>query len=277
MRIAAFTIITVMLLAFFSPEIQGFALGNEMVVSAQTEEPLFSKNLFNADLLYAYVQSGARTAVAIVNFTKVPNITLSNYSGVTEVYTVQVFSGGNLVSRTTKIGGIIGSGIASGVDLINLGMDGSFWASTNVSLETFTIDYKLTDYPILNEPISVSLIRLGWITTQDHHSEIHFASQDQELVKHAELTTHNEGFLYNTLLSQDQLARLDPFKPLSSYITTPIPSSFSNETKAPGPSIIREFSAQSAFISVIVIVIFIVAISLFSASLYLHKKRRLQS
>ena len=207
------------ILILISLIIAGTIHGEPIKAQTQNAEPLFSKNLFNADLLYAYVQSGARTAVAIVNFTKVPNLTLSNYSGVTEVYTVQVFSGGNLVSRTTKIGGIIGSGIASGVDLINLGMDGSFWASTNVSLETFTIDYKLTDYPILNEPISVSLIRLGWITTQDRHSEIHFASQDQELVKHVELTKHQDGFLYNTLLSQEQLSRLDPFKPLSSYIT----------------------------------------------------------
>jgi hypothetical protein len=194
-------------------------------VKAQTQnaEPLFSKNLFNVDLLYAYVQSGARTAVAIVNFTKAPDATLSNYSGVTEIYAVHIFSEGNLVSRNPKIGGIIGSGIARGFDLMNLGMDGSFSASTNVSLETFTIDYRFTDHPILIEPISVSLIRLGWITTQGGQSEIHFSSQDQETVKQVELTKYQDGFLYNTLLTQEQLSRLDPFKPLSSY-TTPLPT-----------------------------------------------------
>jgi hypothetical protein len=193
-------------------------------IKAQTRnvEPLFSKNLFNVELLYAYVQSGARTAVAVVNFTKVSNISLSNYSGVTEVYTVHVFSEGKLVSRNTKIGGIVGSGLAQGDDFINLCMDGSFWASTNVSLETFTIDYRYTDYPILNEPISVSLIRLGWITSQGGQSEINFSSQDQETVKQVELTKCHDGFLYNTLLSQEQLSRLDPFKPLSSYTTTPL-------------------------------------------------------
>jgi hypothetical protein len=195
-------------------------------IKAQTQnaEPLFSKNLFNVDLLYAYVQSGARTAVAIVNFTKAPNVTLSNYSGVTEIYTVHVFSEGNLVSRNPKIGGIIGSGLASGFDLMNLGMDGSFSARTNVGLETFTIDYRFTDYPILNEPISVSLIRLGWITTQGGKSEIHLSSQDQETVKQVELPKYQDGFLFNTLLSQEQLSRLDPFKPLSSYTTTPLPT-----------------------------------------------------
>jgi len=195
-------------------------------IKAQTQnaEPLFSKNLFNVDLLYAYVQSGARTAVAIVNFTKAPDATLSNYSGVTEVYTVHVFSEGNLVSRNEKIGGQIGKGIASGFDLMNLGMDGGFFASTNVGLETFTIDYRTTDYPILNEPISVSLIRLGWITTQGGKSEIHLSSQDQETVKFLELTKYKEGFLYNNLLNQETLPTVDLFHPLTSYSPTPTPT-----------------------------------------------------
>ena len=193
-------------------------------IKAQTQnvEPLFSKNLFNVELLYAYVQPGARTAVAVVNFTKVSNMTLSAYSGVAEVYTVHVFSEGKLVSDNPKIGGIIGSGIASGEYLLDLGNDGGFSATTNVGLTTFTIGYTPTDYPILIEPISVSLIRLGWITSQGNNSEIHFSSQ--ETIKNVELTKYQEGFLYNTLLSQDQLSKLEPFKPLSSYTTTPLPS-----------------------------------------------------
>jgi hypothetical protein len=93
MRIAALAIITIISLG---TGIQGFALGNEMVVSAQATEPLFSKNLFNVELLYAYVQPGARTAVAVVNFTKVSNMTLPDDSGVAEVYTVIFFQKGIL-------------------------------------------------------------------------------------------------------------------------------------------------------------------------------------
>jgi hypothetical protein len=201
-------------------------------------------------------------------------MTLSAYSGVAEVYTVHVFSEGKLVSDNPKIGGIIGSGIASGEYLLDLGNDGGFSATTNVGLTTFTIGYTPTDYPILIEPISVSLIRLGWITSQGNNSEIHFSSQ--ETTKNVELTKYQEGFLYNTLLSQEQLSKLEPFKPLSSYTTTPLPSPSSQETIAPSPSVMREFSAESAFTNVLVIS-FIVAIGLISASLYFYKRRRLQS
>ncbi len=222
-------------------------------IEAQTQnvEPLFSKNLFNVELLYAYVQSGAKTAVAIVNFTKALDATLSNYSGVTEIYTVHVFSEGNLVSGNTKIGGIVGNSSVPGNILLDLGMDGSFSSRFNVGLETFTIYYRFTDYPVLNEPISVSLIRLGWITSQGNNSEVHISSQDQETIKQVELSKYEHGFLYNTLLSQEQLTRLDPFKPLASYNTTPLPS--------PTPSV-PEFSwliILQLFLAILSIVVLI--------------------
>jgi hypothetical protein len=215
-RTKALSIITLLLFATVIYGVQEAVFSEETDVSAQTSEPLFSKNFFNVELFYAYAQSGSGTAIAIVNFTKAPDATLSNYSGVTEVYTVHVFSEGKLVSRNPKIGGIIGSGIAWGFDFMNLGMDGSFSARGNVGLETFTIDYSPAVYPVLKEPVSVSLIRLGWITTQGNNSEIHLSSQDQETVKQVELAKYKEGFLYNNLLNQETLPTVDLLHPLTS-------------------------------------------------------------
>lgn len=242
----------------------GITVG-EIRAQPQNVESLSSENLFDVDLLYAYVQPGASSAVAVLNFTRISNITLPPDSGITEVYTIEVFSEGKLVPTTTgKIGGIIGG--LSWDGLMDLAMGGDFGAYERVGLMTLSVEYSPALYPALIEPISVSLIRLGWITTDGSRNYINFSSH--ETVKHVELAKYQNGFLYNTLLPQDQLSQIDLFSPLKSFnATSPTPSPDLTEKPTISPQPTPAFPTA-------LIMAFIVSASVAIAGLLVYFKKR---
>lgn len=181
------------------------------VTGIQTTKSLTSEYLFDVDLVYAYVTPGASYAIAVLNFTSISNLTLPSNSGITEVYTLQVFSGIENVGTKGAIGGQVGKGID--VDtLMDLAMSfGSFGAYENLSMESFEVSYSPLN-PSLAAPISLNLVRLGWITVGGNNTDIDFSSP--ETVMHVELARYQDGFLYNTLLSEEELSQIDMFDPL---------------------------------------------------------------
>jgi hypothetical protein len=266
-RITALVIMAIMSFSTVFVGTQGFAVGKGKGVPAQTTESLVSENLFHVDLLYAYVQPGASSAVAVLNFTRISNITLPPDSGITEVYTIEVFSEGKLVRTTGEIGCIIGG--ISWDGLMDLAMGGDFGAYERVGLMTLSVEYSPVLNPALIEPISVSLIRLGWITTDGSRNYINFSSH--ETAKHVELAKYQNGFLYNTLLPQDQLSQIDLFSPLKSFdATSPTPSPDLTEKPTISPQPTPAFPTA-------LIMAFIVSGSVAIVGLVYYKKHKRQS
>jgi hypothetical protein len=263
-RIAALALIAIISFSTVFVGEMGITVG-EIRAQPQNVESLSSENLFDVDLLYAYVQPGASSAVAVLNFTRVSNITLPADSGITEVYTIEVFSEGKLVRTTGRIGCEIGRGIDMDV-LMDLAMGGTFGAYGFVGLMTLSVEYSPVLYPALIAPISVSLIRLGWITVDRNGTDINLSSH--ETVKHVELAKYQAGFLYNTLLPQDQLSQIDLFSPLKSFNAispTPSPDLTEKPTISPQPT--------PAFPTAL-IVAFIVSASVAIAGLLVYFKKR---
>jgi hypothetical protein len=192
------------------PSIQPFQL------IVQNPQPLDFEKLFDVDLMYAYVQPGASSAIAVLNFTSISNVTLPNDSGITEVYTIQVFSGGNVVGTEGAIGCSIGKDVNSSF-LMDLAMSfGHFSGAQGGRLRYCTVFYEPLN-PTLTEPISISVIRLGWITVNGNATQTNLLHN--ETAAHVELSKYQNGFLYNKLLSQEQLMKINMFEPLNTAVT----------------------------------------------------------
>jgi hypothetical protein len=226
-RIAALALIAIISFSTVFAGAQRISIGEELV-SVQTAESVASKNLFNVDLLYAYVQPNASSAVAVLKFTSISNVTLPSDSGITEVYTIQVFSRGNVVGTKGAIGCTIGESI-NGSFLMDLAMSfGHFSGSQGGGLRYCEVFYEPLN-PTLAELISISVIRLGWITVDGNSTQTNLLHN--ETITHVELSKYQNGFLYNTLLPQEQLPQIDLFSPLKSFnATSPTPTPTSSPT-----------------------------------------------
>jgi hypothetical protein len=210
-----------------------FALSLSAAIQVQTTKSVPSEDLYHVDLLYAFVQPGAPSAVAVLNFTAISNLTLPSSSSITEVYTIRVFSKGATVSSKGAIGGIIGQAQFKGSFLLDLAMSlGTFSASGGDNVRFFEAPYEPLN-PSLVEPISLSVVRMGWITIEGNstQTQLYF----NETVKHVELSKYQNGYLYNILFSQNELAQIDPLDPLE-LTNTPSPLSTPTPTFSPAPT-----------------------------------------
>ena len=89
--------------------------------------------------------------------------------------------------------------------------------------------------PSLVEPISLSVVRLGWITIEGNstQTQLYF----NETVKHVGLSKYQDGYLYNTLFSQEELAQINLLDPLElTHTTSPSPTPTIPTSSTPLPS-----------------------------------------
>ena len=212
-----------------------FALSLSAAIQVQTTKSVPSEDLYHVDLLYAFVQPGAPSAVAVLNFTAISNLTLPSSSSITEVYTIRVFSKGATVGSKGAIGGTIGLAQFKGSFLLDLAMIlGTFSASGGDNVRFFEAPYEPL-YPSLVEPISLSVVRLGWITIEGNstQTQLYF----NETVKHVGLSKYQDGYLYNTLFSQEELAQINLLDPLGlTHTTSPSPTPTIPTSSTPLPS-----------------------------------------
>jgi len=235
------TVLTIIALLSFSTVIYGAQnsiFSKETVVSAQTALSGVPERLFNVDLLYAYLQPRVSSAVAVLNFTKISNMTFQSDSGITEVYTVQIFSEGKLVSEDDKMGGIVGGGRIDGHIMLNLGMSGTFTALGNIGRVPLKIHF-LSLNPVLKEPISLNLVRYCWITVNGNSTKVDYFKND--IIITVEPSKYQDGFLYNKLLPQEKLSSVDLLNPLKSYSPVSSPTATSEPSSTPTPTV-PEFS-----------------------------------
>jgi len=65
-----------------------------------------------------------------------------------------------------------------------------------------------TDKP---ETISLTIRRLGWVLINDGNTTVHYASP--EPIAQVQLQNYGDGFIYNKLFTQDELAQINPVMP----------------------------------------------------------------
>ena len=148
-RITVLTIITLLSFSTVIYGAQNCIFVKDTVVSAQATLSEAPERLFRVDLLYAYVQPGASSGTAVLNFTRTSNTTLPSGSGISEIYSVLVFSEGKRISEIDKIGGTIGNGRIDGKIMMDLAMSGTFSARGNIAgLEPLKISF-LNIHPVL--------------------------------------------------------------------------------------------------------------------------------
>jgi hypothetical protein len=236
------TVLTIIALLLFSTVIYGAQnsiFGEDTVVSAQDTLSEAPERLYDVDLLYAYFQPGVSSGTAVLNFTRTSNITLPSGSSISEIYSVLVFSDRKRVSEIDKIGGTIGNGRIDGKIMMDLAMSGTFSARGNIGgLEPLKISF-LNIHPALNEPLSLNLVRVCWITVNGNSTEVEYFNN--ETIKTAEPAKYQDGFLYNNLLPQEKLSSIDLFNPLKSPSSASSPTATSNPSSTPTPSV-PEFS-----------------------------------
>ena len=144
---------------------------------------------------------------------------------------------------------------------------GHFSSSPGGGLRYFEVTYEPLN-PTLVEPIALSVIRLGWITVDGNSTQTHLFRN--ETTKHVELSKYQNGFLYNTLLPQDQLSQIDLFSPLKSFdATSPTPSSSPALTEKPTIS-----PQPTPAFPTALIMAFIVSASVAIAGLLVYFKKR---
>jgi hypothetical protein len=203
---------------------QCIAVGKAKVASFQTVPLSAFQRQFNVNLVYAYFQGGAYGTV-VLNFTSVSNQTFSPDEGITEVYNVTVFSNGSIIG-SSAIGCSVGRGIPWGYAQ-GLAMSlGHVSFSGRQGLNEWSIIYHPLN-PRLVKPISLTVSLMGWIEI-DGNSTFSNLNGD-EAIQQVTLEKFQNGYLYNTLVPQEQLLQIDLLNPQ-------IPSDFTSASSSPSPS-----------------------------------------
>ena len=97
MKNASLTLVLVLVFSsIFVAEAPFLTVGGERVVEVQTvQSSSVLVSHFNVDLVYVYT-TGTYAAMAIVNFTRILNQTIST-DGVSDVYTLELYSDGQII------------------------------------------------------------------------------------------------------------------------------------------------------------------------------------
>ena|GEM_PF-7047077 len=192
-------------------------------------EPLLGPEpLFGVDVAYGYAESrntaDGRVFQVVLNFTLISEVDLCD--AIYEVHQIEVYSDERSIGNLTKAQGIMfnhsTSTLKQGMSLnfdqfaeygeVSSGASGSW--PVNKSALLFFLGEKTSCVPDFGEPdtVFVRVSRLGLVTLKDGSSEVSVLSEP-EVVAEAQLEKFGDGFLYNTVIAEDQLAEIDPFDP----------------------------------------------------------------
>jgi hypothetical protein len=204
------------------------AVGIQVVEAQTVQSSSVLVSHFDVDLVYAYA-TGTYAARAIVNFTRILNQTIST-DGVSDVYTLELYSNGQMIG-SHLIGCTIGDGPSLDY-LMGISMSVGHFGLTHVErsrLTTWDIPYD-PPYPSFVEPLSVKLIKTGWVVVEGNYTWS--TLNRHEVIKEIHLVHFQDGYLYNNLVPQEQL--IDPkHPPMPTSQTSPTPSSMPTSNESP--------------------------------------------
>lgn len=176
---------------------------------------------FNVNLKYAYLD-GDHYGSVVLEFTNTSEQTWASDEGITEFYKVSVYSNEAIIAGNV-IGCTIGKGIPS--DYLNdLAISfGHVSISSSQGLTKWTLKYNSPN-PTMEEPVTMSLNLMGWVEVNG--TSVFSNLSGAEIVQLVTLNRYENGYLYNTLLTPQELSNADLSNPLSNpSLTTPSPTS----------------------------------------------------
>jgi hypothetical protein len=227
------SIVALVLCVFVAALLLYSAIGvapDTVVVPPDTHEG--PEPLFGVDVTYGYAESrntadlseDGRVFKVVLNFTLISEVDLCD--AVYEVHQIEVYSDEGSIGNLTKAQGIMfnhsTSTLRQGMSLnfdqfaeygeVSSGASGSW--PVNMSVLLFFLGEKTSCVPDFGEPetVFVRVSRLGLVTLKDGSSEVAVLSEP-EVVAEAQLEKFGDGFLYNTIIPEEQLPEIDPFNP----------------------------------------------------------------
>jgi len=195
--------------------------------AAEGPEPLFG-----VDVNYAYAESRNTADISedgpvfhvVLNFTLISEVDFCD--AIYEVHQIEVYSDEGSIGNVTQAQGIMfnhsTSTLRQGMGLnfdefaeygeVSSGASGSW--PVNMSALLFFVGEKTSCVPDFGEPetVFVRVSRLGLVTLKDGSSEVVVLSEP-EVVAEAQLEKFGDGFLYNTIIPEDDLSEIDLFSP----------------------------------------------------------------
>jgi len=227
---------------------------------------------FNVDLVYAYA-TGTYAALAIVNFTRIPNQTIST-DGVSDVYTLELYSNNHMIGSHV-IGCTIGDGpsldyiMGISMSVGHFGLQSVRSAESRLGLTTWDIPYD-PPYPSFVEPLAVKLIKTGWVVVEGNYTWSNL--NRHEVIEEVHLVHFQDGYLYNNLVPQEQLN--DPkHPPMPTSQISPTPSSMPTSNASPTPKTVS-LLALTPVLKTALVIISIVLVAVIGLGLLVYFKRR---
>jgi len=176
---------------------------------------------FEFDVLYAYVHSYVSGGVhglsdyLVFNITFISDAETDSSDTIVDTYLVEICSGEEVIGRGAF-------GFASN-DLslrellgITVGLPAKHSGAHPTSYGTWIANksyFRKNSVPIFNSTdtgiISVRIQRIDWLSTTSTSTNSHSLT----LVKQVQLEKFGNGFIYNTLVPEDQLSQIDLFNP----------------------------------------------------------------
>jgi hypothetical protein len=187
--------------------------------------------LFGIDVAYGYAESqnradfceNGRIFQVVVNYTRLSEV--DPCDAIYEVHQIEVYSDEVSIGTVIHAQGIMfnhsKSTLMDGMSLsfddfseygeVSPGASGSWPVNLSALLFFGNIENSVPDF---GDPwtVSVRVSRLGLVTLKDGISEVEVLSEP-EIVAEVQLEKFGDGFLYNTVIAEDQIAEIDPFDP----------------------------------------------------------------
>jgi len=188
--------------------------------------------LFGVDVTYGYVERRNTADLSadvpvfnvVLNFTRYSEVDLCD--AIFEVHQIEVYSDEGSIGNVTKAQGIMYNHSTSTLrqamflkfdEFAKYGDVASGATASwpvNKSVLLFFVGDKTSCVPDFGEPetVFVRVSRLGLVVLKDGSSEVVVLSEP-EVVAEAQLEKFGDGFLYNTIIPEDQLSEIDLLNP----------------------------------------------------------------
>ena len=220
-------------------------LYTNVVIAPHAEIP----DIFDVNVVYAYLElknttisdtsfmspSFANDTVEIQSVNRVMGINFTRLSEETvpcdariEVYLIKVYSDEGFIGNLRRHEGIIYNNDLVGDPMLHKDLDeffgnrppsggGSMYTHWEIGQSRLgcTSGGGTNWVPTFGDPetIYMSVNRLGWVTINGNSTESVVLSEP-EVVAEAQLEKYRDGFLYNTIIPEDELSQIDPLKPV---------------------------------------------------------------
>jgi hypothetical protein len=208
-------------------------------VQVEIVQSLELEPIFNFDLVYTYIQGDSPSHIWLVyNVTRSSDVPISS-EAIIEVYSIKVFSDEHLIgSRATGL--LVGNLPMEIIMGITVSLPATHSEVSNypggLHSDSFIFERDFNADLDLLGTISVTLKRLGWVTVDGDSVDSSLSSG--VLIKKVQLEKFGNGFLYNSLVDEEQLSHINLFDPTDSFnsnLPSPHPSPSSESALSPDP------------------------------------------